>query len=184
MYHPPYHRNNRAWADVLDELWEERLGRKILVVLLCVCLFDRHHLHRHELVSLSFEAPDDFSNQTSLDAVRLDHDVCLLHEWLPRETEEWIAGDRVAKGRATICVTENYKLLVQRFELVLPLAQSINQSNTLIRRTQVAFRSQRINAIARKDITGGRALSNSHFYTFRSIHRPMRLSSAQRVSSF
>ena len=48
-------------------------------MLLRVLLRDGHHLHAAEVEPLGLEPRDDGADEAALDAVRLDHDVRLLH---------------------------------------------------------------------------------------------------------
>ena len=66
--------NDRAAGDVLNERREERLRREIRVVSLSQLLGDVQELEATEGVALGQEAAEDGSDQTALDAIRLDHD--------------------------------------------------------------------------------------------------------------
>ena len=71
-----YHSADRSRGHVGDEASEESLAGKISVVLLHVLSSWGSQLHGHQLVALLLESLDDFAHQSSLDAIRLDHDVC------------------------------------------------------------------------------------------------------------
>jgi hypothetical protein len=68
----PYHRNNRTRDHVRDETREELLALQVLVVGLHVLLGGVSHLHGDQLVSLLLKSTNDFSDKSSLDAIRLD----------------------------------------------------------------------------------------------------------------
>lgn len=46
---------------------------------LCVRLGHIHELHPAQVETLLFEPLDDLADESALDAIRLDHDVCSLH---------------------------------------------------------------------------------------------------------
>jgi hypothetical protein len=68
----PDHGTNRSRAHVRNETREKFLGLQIFVVKLHVFLAWLGQLHGHQLVSLLLKSLDDFSNQSSLDAIGLD----------------------------------------------------------------------------------------------------------------
>ncbi|EPY15017.1 hypothetical protein AGDE_17226 [Angomonas deanei] len=70
----PHHADNRAGGKVLHEGGEERLGREVRVVTLSLLLGGLEHLERHQLESLALKAGDDLTDESALDAVRLDGD--------------------------------------------------------------------------------------------------------------
>jgi len=70
----PDHGANGARAHVLDESGEEALLGKIGVVLLHVPFSGGAELHGNQLEALLLEALNDFSNETTLDTIGLDHD--------------------------------------------------------------------------------------------------------------
>ena len=63
---------------VLDQAREEGLALEVLVVLFEVVLTGLDQLHGHKLIATILKALDDLTDQTALDAVRLDHDVRLF----------------------------------------------------------------------------------------------------------
>ena len=74
----PYHSNNGSHRHVLDQSSEETFGGKIAVMRLEVRLGRRNHFQGHQLESLLLESRNNISNETSLDTVRLHHNVCLF----------------------------------------------------------------------------------------------------------
>jgi len=68
----PDHSADWSAGHVLDESWEERLLRKILVVLLEMGSRSSHELDGSELEAASLETSDDGTNESTLDAIRLD----------------------------------------------------------------------------------------------------------------
>lgn len=75
----PNHANDGAWQHVVDESREKGSSLEIGVVLFKEFLGGLNHLEGSEVVSSLFEAGDDFSNESSLDTVRLNHDVASFH---------------------------------------------------------------------------------------------------------
>jgi hypothetical protein len=99
------------------------LGRQVLVVGLCMVLADVLHLHRTQVEALLLEALDDLSNQASLDAVWLDHDVRLLHGGrLTRSVpaERRTKRSLISASRTSVVCTWTF----HRFEPALRLANS------------------------------------------------------------
>ena len=70
----PDHGADGAGGSVVDETAEEALGGQIGVVLLEVGTAWGADLHGAKLESLVLEAGDDLTNESSLDAIGLDHD--------------------------------------------------------------------------------------------------------------
>lgn len=68
----PDHGNYGSRDHVRDETRKELLALQVLVVGLHVLLGGRGHLHGDQLVSLLLKSTDDFSDKSSLDAIRLD----------------------------------------------------------------------------------------------------------------
>jgi hypothetical protein len=68
----PDHGNHWSRDHVRDETREELLALQVGVVVLHVLLGGASHLHGDQLVSLLLKATDDFSNKSSLDAIRLN----------------------------------------------------------------------------------------------------------------
>lgn len=68
----PNHSDNRSRSHVRNETREEFLGFEIFVVGLHVLLARHCQLHCNELVSLLLETLDDFTNDSTLDAIGLD----------------------------------------------------------------------------------------------------------------
>jgi len=66
---------NGSRSHVRNKTREEFLSGQILIMSLHVFLSGSGELHGDELVSLLFESLDDFSDESPLDAVGLDHDV-------------------------------------------------------------------------------------------------------------
>ena len=75
----PHHGHHGRGDDVLHERAEERLAREVRVVVLRELLGHLHHLQPAEREALPREAVDDLPDEAALHAVRLDHDVRLLH---------------------------------------------------------------------------------------------------------
>lgn len=74
----PDHGNNGAGAHVLDETRVEGLALEVLVVLLEVLLRGVDHLEGDELVAALLETLDDLTDESALDAVRLDlQGICM-----------------------------------------------------------------------------------------------------------
>ncbi len=71
----PDHTDNGARKHVLDEVGEERSLLEVLVVLLEKLLGGVDELKGSEVVSLLLKPGNNGTNKSSLDAVRLDHDV-------------------------------------------------------------------------------------------------------------
>lgn len=71
----PDHGDDGARKHVGDQLGEEWLLSKILVVILEQCLSWLHKLEGHKVVASALEPLDDLSNEASLDSVGLHHDV-------------------------------------------------------------------------------------------------------------
>jgi hypothetical protein len=78
----PDHGADWSRVHVLDKSWEEGFLGKILVVFLEEGFSGDEHLDTSEEVSLLFESGDDLSDQSSLDAVGLDHDESLFHGYV------------------------------------------------------------------------------------------------------
>ena len=74
----PDHSHDRTRRHVLDQTWEKWLALKVLVMLLKVVFTSVHQLHGHKLIATILKTLDDLTDQTALDAVRLDHDVRLF----------------------------------------------------------------------------------------------------------
>jgi len=74
----PNHSADGSAAHILDESREEWLGGEILVVLLKVLLAGSHELDSSKLVATSLESGDDWANESTLDAIRLDSNEGLL----------------------------------------------------------------------------------------------------------
>jgi len=74
----PNHSANGSAAHILDESWEEWLGGEILVVLLKMLLAGSHELDSSKLVATSLESGDDWANESTLDAIRLNSNEGLL----------------------------------------------------------------------------------------------------------
>lgn len=70
----PDHLDDWAHSHVGQKSREERLLGEISVVLLELVLSRLGHLEANQLEALLLESGDDLSDQTSLDAIRLDHD--------------------------------------------------------------------------------------------------------------
>jgi len=70
----PHHGHDGSGSHVLDESREERLGGQVGVVLLQKLFISLHEFHGNELESLLLKSLDDFTNESTLDTVRLDHD--------------------------------------------------------------------------------------------------------------
>jgi len=70
----PDHGHDGSGSHVLDESGEEGLGGKVGVVLLQKLLISLHEFHGNELEPLLLKPLDDFTNESTLDTVRLDHD--------------------------------------------------------------------------------------------------------------
>ena len=68
----PDHGNHGSRDHVRDETREELLALQVLVVGLHVLFRGGGHLHGDQLVSLLLKSTDDFSDKSSLDAIRLD----------------------------------------------------------------------------------------------------------------
>ena len=77
--HVYYTLTNGSRRHVRDEAREELLPRQVLVVLLHVIPPGRCELHGDQLVSLLLESLDNFADESTLDAVGLDHDVGAFH---------------------------------------------------------------------------------------------------------
>ena len=72
----PDHGADGSTGHVGNETGEEFLFLEVFVVLFHVFLTRGGQLHGDQLVSLLFETLDDFSNESTLDAIGLDHNVC------------------------------------------------------------------------------------------------------------
>merc|ERR1711944_165728 len=70
----PNHWDDGSAGHVLDQPTEEWLGAQVSVVILQVILARLLELHGDELESLLLEPLDDFTDQSTLDTVGLDHD--------------------------------------------------------------------------------------------------------------
>jgi len=78
----PNHGANWAGVHVLDKTWEEWLLGQVSVVLLEVLLTWLADLHGDELEALFLEALEDFTDETTLNTVWLNHDEgSLLVGW-------------------------------------------------------------------------------------------------------
>jgi len=65
-------------AHILDKAGEEGLVRKVLVVFFEVLFGRSDHLEGDDLETPEFKARYDVSDKVTLDAIRLDHDICAL----------------------------------------------------------------------------------------------------------
>ena len=74
----PNHSDYWTRGHVLDQAGEEGLALEVLVVLFEVVLTGLDQLHGHKLIATILKTLDDLTDQTALDAVRLDHDVRLF----------------------------------------------------------------------------------------------------------
>jgi len=74
----PNHSADGSASHILDKSREEGLGGEILVVLLKVLLAGSHQLDGGELVAALLESRDNRSNESTLDAIRLDSNEGLL----------------------------------------------------------------------------------------------------------
>jgi len=70
----PNHGNDGAGGDEIDELVVKRLVLQVDVMLLNMLPRSLHKLHGDELEAPLFESLDDVADESTLDAVRLDHD--------------------------------------------------------------------------------------------------------------
>jgi len=75
----PNHAAHGAGHHVVDEAAEEALGGQVGVVLLQQLAGRGGEFHSLQLEAFGFEACDDLTDEASLHAVRLDHDVSALH---------------------------------------------------------------------------------------------------------
>mmetsp|Transcript_5866 Transcript_5866/g.13914 ORF Transcript_5866/g.13914 Transcript_5866/m.13914 type:complete len:210 (-) Transcript_5866:29-658(-) len=75
----PDHSTDWSRGHVSNKSREELLCLKVFVVGFHVFLGTLGELHGNKLESLLFKALDDFSDKSTLDAIRLDHDVSSLH---------------------------------------------------------------------------------------------------------
>lgn len=76
--------NHRARAHVLEKTREERLRLEVLIVLAEKLLRRLGHLEGNKLVATRLKTSQNLRNESSLDAVRLNHDEGLLsvrHIW-------------------------------------------------------------------------------------------------------
>jgi hypothetical protein len=71
----PDHAYNRSRSHVSDETRKELFLLEVNVMLSHVFDSRSTKLHSNKLVSLGLESLDNFSNKSSLDAIRLDHNV-------------------------------------------------------------------------------------------------------------
>jgi hypothetical protein len=95
-----HHAHNGAGGHVLDEAGEELLCLEVVVVSLHVGLAGGGKLHGHELETFSLEALDDLADQTTLDAVGLDHDVgALVVGHVSKLEEDKPRDDRKSESR-------------------------------------------------------------------------------------
>lgn len=74
----PDHAANWTRCCILDKPWEERLGLEVSVVLLKLLLAGLAEFHAHEFKALCLESLEDGSDESSLDTIGLDHDICAL----------------------------------------------------------------------------------------------------------
>jgi len=70
----PHHGDNWSGRHVVDESIEEGLGRQISVMLLQMLLAGRESFDADQFVASLFEPLDDLADQSTVDAIRLDHD--------------------------------------------------------------------------------------------------------------
>lgn len=79
----PGHADNGAGRHVLDQAREERLGGKVGIVLFEKLLGGLCELHGNKLESLLFESLDNLTDEPTLDAIGLDHDIGAFrgHVW-------------------------------------------------------------------------------------------------------
>lgn len=68
----PDHGDNGSADHVFNETWKEFLGLQIFVMHFHVLLCRLGEFHRNELVTLLLKSLDNLTNETSLDAIRLD----------------------------------------------------------------------------------------------------------------
>ena len=73
----PHHCADGSAGHVVDETSEESLAGEVSVVLLHVLAAGGSELHGDQLVALLLEALDDVADEAPLDAIGLDHDVCV-----------------------------------------------------------------------------------------------------------
>jgi len=74
----PNHAADRSTHHVITELREEWLLNKVTVMCIKKFLRGLLSLHGDKLVAFGFETRDDVSNNSTLDTIGFDHNVCAL----------------------------------------------------------------------------------------------------------